>query len=161
MSGNVYTAVFEEVAVTAAQDLFEVVAPADACLEIISARVGQSSDAADAQAEMAAISIVRGVGTVTSGSGGTTPTPTPLHQGGAASGATVEANNTTKMVVGTGSLEILLNDDFNVQVGYLYQPVPEERPIVSPSDRITLELVNAPADSITMSGTITYREIGG
>lgn len=162
MSGNVYTAVFEEVTATLAQDLFELLAPNDVCLELISARVGQSSDPADAQAEMAAISIVRGVGTVTSGSGGgTNPTPRPTHQGGAASGSTVEINNTTKMVVGTGALEILLNDDFNMQVGWLYQPVPEERFYVSPSDRVTIELVNAPADALTISGTISWREIGG
>jgi hypothetical protein len=38
---------------------------------------------------------------------------------------------------------------------------PETRPILSPSRRLTVELVNAPADSITMSGTILFEEIGG
>ena len=110
---------------------------------------------------MLAISFVRGIGSVTTGSGGTTPTPSALETGFAASGATLEANNTTKMVVGSGSLVVLYNDDFNVQVGFLYQPVPEERIVLSPGDRMTVELVGAPADSLTMSGTIVWEEIGG
>lgn len=159
--GMRYSGVFEEVAVSAAQDLFELVAPADASIVIHSVRIGQSSDAADAQSEMLPVSFVRGEGSVTSGSGGSTPTPAPLESGFAASGATLEANNTTKMVVGSGSLTTLYNDAFNVQVGFLYQPVPEERVIVSPGDRVTVELVSAPADSLTVSGMIVWEEIGG
>ena len=65
------------------------------------------------------------------------------------------------MVAGGGSLQVLYNDTFNIQVGFLYQPVPEERITVTPSDRFTVELVNAPADALTMSGTITFEEKGG
>jgi hypothetical protein len=159
--GMRYSASFEEVAVTAAQDLFELVAPTDACIIVHSVRIGQSSDPADAEAEMLPIAIVRGEGTVTSGSGGSSPTKAPLESGFAASGATLEANNTTKMVVGTGTLTVLLNDTFNAQVGWLYQPVPEERIVISPGDRITIELVTAPVDSLDMNGAIVWEEIGG
>lgn len=159
--GMRYSGAFEDVAVSAAQDLFELVAPADSTITIHSVRAGQSSDFGDAAAEGLSISFVRGEGTVTSGSGGSTPTPAPLESGFAASGATLEANNTTKMVVGTGTLTTLYNDAFNVQVGFLYQPVPEERIVVSPSDRMTVELVGAPSDALTMSGTIVWEESGG
>ena len=118
--GLVYTAVFEDVAVSAAQDFFEIAAPSDAIVEVHSVRIGQTSDVGDSAAEILAISFVRGQG-ATSGSGGSTPTPNPTHAGYAAAGSTVEANNTTKMVAGGGSLQVLYNDTFNLQVGFLYQ----------------------------------------
>lgn len=159
--GLKYTAVFEDIAVTVAQDLFEIAAPADACVVVHAVRMGQSSDAGDAQAEMLSISMVRGEGTVTSGAGGAAVTPNPLEKGFPAAGSVVERNNTTKMVIGTGALKVMLNEAFNVQVGWLYQPVPEERIVISPSDRLTVELVAAPADSLTMSGQIVFEEWGG
>lgn len=159
--GMRYSGSFEAVAVSAAQDLFELVAPADSAIIIHSIRIGQSSDYGDAAAEGLSISLVRGEGSVTTGSGGSTPTPAPLESGFAASGATLEANNTTKMVVGAGTLTTLQNDAFNAQVGWLYQPVPEERIIISPDDRMTVELVGAPNDALTMSGTIVWEEVGG
>lgn len=160
--GMRYAAVFEDVAVSAAQDLFEITAPTDAAVIVHSVRVGQSSDFGDAAAEGLSISMVRGEAT-TSGSGGSTVTPAPLEAGFAAAGSTVEANNTTKQTVGSpaGTLTVLYNDAFNVQVGFLYQPVPEERPIISPGDLFTVELVGAPTDALTMSGTIVFEEIGG
>lgn len=159
--GQRYSCSFQEVAVTAAQDLFELAAPADAVVRLISCRIGQSSDPGDAQAEMIPIKIVRGHGSVTSGSGGTAGVEEPLSKGFSAAGSVVEINNTTKMVVGSGSLHTMLNDAFNLQVGWLYQPVPEEVIEVSPSDRITVELVTAPVDSLDMNGTIVWEELGG
>ena len=41
MAGQIYTAVFENVTVTALQDLFEIIAPADAILEIIRWKITQ------------------------------------------------------------------------------------------------------------------------
>lgn len=159
--GMRYSGVFSDVAVSAAQDFFELLAPTDAAIIVHSVRIGQSSDAGDAQAEMLAIEMVSGRGTVTSGSGGSTPTPGALEKGFAASGATLEANNTTRMAVGTGTLVTVLEDTFNVQVGWLYQPVPEERIVITPGDRLTVALPSAPADALTMSGTIVWEEIGG
>ena len=159
--GMMYSCPFEAVAVSAAQDFFELLAPSTGALILHSVRLGQSSDEGDAAAEMLDVSIVRGEGSVTSGSGGSAGTEVPLQSGLAAAEAAVELNNTTNMLVGSGALILLLNDSFNVQVGWLYQPTPEERITVSPSDRLTIELVGAPADALTMSGTITWEEIGG
>ena len=156
-----YSCSFSKVAVSVEQDLFELLAPTDAAVVLISARFGQSSDAGDAAAEMLPVEIIRGEGTVTSGSGGSAGTEEPLESGAAAAGGVCEINNTTRMVVGTGSLHTMVADAFNIQVGYLYQPVPEERIAVSPGDRITVAIAAAPTDPITMSGTIVWDEIGG
>lgn len=159
--GMRYSASFSAVAVSAAQDLFELLAPADACIAIHSIRLGQSSDFGDAQAEGLEVTLKRATGSYTSGSGGTSPSKNALESGFSAAGATVEANNTTQAAVGTGTLTKFMHDTFNIQIGWLYQPVPEERIILSPSQALILSLDSAPADAITMSGTIVWEEIGG
>lgn len=152
--GRIYSATFEEVAVTAAQDLIEIVAPSDAVVVIHSVSISQSTEAGDAQSEMLNLLYHRGS---TSGSGGTTVTPAPMNAGDAAFGGTCEANNTTQGTEGT----ILRAENFNVLAGYIWQPTPEERMVVSPSSRLIIELQTAPADSVTMSGTVVFEEIGG
>jgi hypothetical protein len=149
-----YSATFEEVAVTVAQDLFQILAPADSAVVLHSLVISQSSDAGDAASEQLNILIHRGS---TNGSGGSTPTPTPLHLGDAAAGTVVEANNTSQGTEGT----FIHSEAFNVMAGLQIVWTPETRPIVSPSDLLHIELQTAPADSLTMSGTVYFEEIGG
>jgi len=159
--GRMYTTKFADTAVTAPQDLFEILAPSNAVIIIHEWSILQNSDASDAEDEVLRIETVRGDGTVTSGSGGGTDTPQPIDNGDSASGATVETNNTTRMVVGTGALDVGPQYGWNVRVGLEKIYTPETRPIITPSDRWTLSLDDTPADEITMSGSITFEEIGG
>ncbi len=152
--GRMYSAVFENVAVTAAQDFIELNAPSDAVVVVHAVYIGQSSDAGDAESEM--LDVLFHMGS-TSGSGGSTVTATPLELGDAAFGGTVEANNTTQSTEGT----LIHADTFNVLAGYQYMPTPETRIVISPSDRLNIELQAAPGDSLTMNGTIVFEEIGG
>ena len=110
----------------------------------------------DAQDEQLAIQIK--AGSTTTGSGGTTPTPVPTDFGDAASGATTKVNNTTKATAGT--IVTLHSDAFNVRAGWQYRPTPEERIVIRGARRLTVELGTTPADSITFSGTLYFREIG-
>jgi hypothetical protein len=73
----------------------------------------------------------------------------------------VEINNTTRATAGGGSLVTMLEDTWNIQLGWLYYPVPEERIVVSPSDFITVALPTAPTDDLETSGTIVWEAIGG
>lgn len=50
--GRMYSATFELVAATAAQDLFEINAPADASVVVHGVWLSQSSDVGDAASEM-------------------------------------------------------------------------------------------------------------
>lgn len=152
--GRMYSATFEEVAVTAVQDLFEINAPADAVVVLHGLIISQSSDAGDSESEQLNVLIHLGS---TTGSGGTTPTARPMELGDAAFGGTVEANNTTQSTEGT----FIHAESFNVMAGLQIWWTPETRPVVSPSDRIIIELQTAPADSLTMSGTVYFEEIGG
>ncbi len=96
-------------------------------------------------------------GVAVAGSGGSVPTAVPHNVGDVAFGGTVEVNNTTQASAATPIHE----DTFNIQAGWFYRPTPEERIVISPSGILVVELPVAPADSITMSGTITFEAIGG
>jgi hypothetical protein len=150
-----YSATFEEVSVgTAAQDLFELVAPADMSVAVHGLVISQSSDAGDSESEQINILVHRGS---TSGSAGSTPTPAPLAVGDVASTVTVEANNTTQGTEGT----FIHSECFNVMAGLQIWLPPECRWIISPSGRLIVEMQSTLADAVTMSGTIYFEEIGG
>lgn len=159
--GRIYTATFKSTAVTAAQDLFEIAAPTDAVVVVHAWHVSQSTETGDAAEEMLILTCNRGVGSVTSGSGGATVTPQPIEDGDTGFGGTVERNNTTIMAAGTGTLEELEVHVWNIRVPFSMVYTPETRPKISPGNRWTLELESTPADSITMSGTVIFEEIGG
>lgn len=159
MAGVVYTASFIDVAITATQDLMEILCPTDACLEILSLGIGQKSDVGDAAEEILLTTLRMVSGAPTSGSGGSTATPRPHHLGAVASGCTVEINNTTQISGGTNTvIRPLL---FNVRIPDVHVFIPEERIVISPGTRLVWELDDNPVDSITTSGWISWREIGG
>lgn len=158
---RMYTAVFKSVAVTVQQDFFEILAPADAVVIIHDWELNQNTELGDIAEEQLSVTTNRGVGTVTSGSGGTTATAQPIEDGDVGFGGTVEVNNTTKMAVGTGTLEELEAFNWNERIPLTKIYTPETRPIISPGNRWTLELETTPADSVTISGKVTFQEVGG
>lgn len=160
---TVFSAAFSAVAITAAQDLFEIVAPANSRVRLLEIDIGQYSDFGDAEAEILSLTVHRGH--TTSGSGGSTVTPVRMGAYGAAAGSTVEANNTT---VATTSGTLLWATGWHVQAGFLWSPV-EHAPrgvpafrrhiIIKPSQRLVIR-ITAPADSLTTNGSILFEEIG-
>lgn len=155
---RLYSVNFENVAATVAQDLFDI-APADDKICILHGIwLSQSTELGDAAEEQLRIKIIRGFATV--GSGGGSFTPVPLNEHDAAAGATVRINDTTIAVVGGGSTDVLWAESFNLRSGWVYLPTPEMRPIVKQtSTRLVVQLVAAPADSVTMNGTLIYQEV--
>lgn len=160
---TVFTAAFSAVAVTLAQDLFEIVAPANSRVRLLEIDIGQYSDFGDAQAEILSIAIHRGH--TVSGSGGSTVTPENINPYGAAAGSTVEANNTT-VAITSGAL--LWATAWHVQAGFLWGPL-ENAPrgvlafrrhiIIKPSQRLVIR-ITAPNDELTTNGSILFEEIG-
>ena len=159
--GRLYTAVFKAIAVTAAQDFFEITAPSDSVVVVHEWGMFQTTELGDAAEEQLQITTNRGTNLTTSGSGGASVTPAPISVGDAAFGGTVERNNTTIMAVGTGSLTELEAMAWNIRVPFQRIYTPETRPIISPGYRWTLEMESTPADSITISGYIIFEEVGG
>lgn len=156
--GRMYAVTFEGVAVTAAQDFFEVSPADDKPILIHGCYLSQSSDLADAAEEILRVAIIRGH--ATSGSGGSAFTPLPLtSSAGVASGFASEINNTTIASTGTGVT--LHAETFNIRSGWVYIPTPEARPGASQANTtIVVRLMAAPADSLTMSGTLIVEELG-
>lgn len=154
--GRIYTAQFTDVAVTAIQDLFELVAPSDGIVVIHDLHLSQKSDVGDSAEEILNVQMTSGQ--TTSGSEGSSVTPVPKEVGDAAFGGTCEANNTTQAADGT--IVTHYSWDWNIRMPFDKIWTPETRPVLSPSRRMCVELPAAPGDSITMSGTITFEEIG-
>ena len=155
--GRVYSVNFENVAVTAAQDFFEINPADDKPVRILGFALYQSTDLGDAAEEILRLQIIRGHST--SGSGGSTATPTPMNPNDAASGdTTVEINNTTIASAGTGV--VCATHYMNIRTGIEIFYPPEMQPQASEANTtIVLRLLAAPADSITMGGTIWYEEV--
>ena len=156
MNGRIYTVTFSAVAVSAAQDLFEITPADDKPVEIVGIELGQSSDAGDAMDELLQISIIRGF--TASGSGGSAPTPAPLSPADTAAGFTAEVNNTT--LANTGTTTTLHSDAFNVRAGWVYIPPLDARPVVNQGNTSLVVRTTAPADSVTFNGTMIVRELG-
>lgn len=160
MSGQ-FVATLQPTAVTTAVDIFEILAAADQGIIILEWEIYQISDVGDAAEEILQVEVVRGVGSVTSGSGGSTLTPESQDAGGAASGATVEGLNTTRLNVGTGTLDIMDSRGWNIRASKEHVSIPETRDLVSPGHYWTLALDDAPADSITLGGYVKWVEMFG
>ena len=152
-----YAVTFEAVAVTAAQDFFELTPADDKPVRLLGLILAQSSDVGDAAEEILRIKVIRGH--ATSGSGGSVPTPVALNPSNSAAGAAAEVNNTT--IASTGTAVDLLADCFNVRSGYQLWWTPETAPICSEANgiRLTVRLMAAPTDSLTMSGTLYFEEL--
>ena len=155
MQGRVYAVTFSAVAVSVAQDLFELTPADDKPVEIVGIELGQSSDAADAQDELLQISIIRGY--TASGSGGSAPTPAPMNPNDTAAGFTAEVNNTT--VATTGTAVTLQTGCWNVRAGYINWFPEGCRPSASQANTTMVVRSTAPADAVTMSGTLYVREL--
>jgi hypothetical protein len=155
MSG-VYTVQFNGVAVTAAQDLFELVAASGKPIVILGFSLSQSTEVGDTAEE--ALSILLKSGQSTSGSGGSTPTPVANDSTMAAAGFTAEANNTTKASTGTIVTHGAWAWNIRVPLDVLFTQ--EQQLVMAASRRCTLELATTPADSITLNGVIWVQELG-
>lgn len=156
--GRKYSVVFAAVAATAVQDLFEILGAANKNTRLCGFEIAQSTEIGDAEEEQLGISVKRGVGSVTSGSGGSTATPQPVNKADVAFGGTVKINNTTKMATGSGTIVTLFAGTMNVRVPYEKWFPPGFEPQINGTDRLTLSIDNTPADSITFSGTAWLEE---
>lgn len=159
MEGRIYTVVFDRVSVTAIQDLFTIQPASNKPCTIVGLKIVQSSDFGDAQDEGLTIRIKRLPATATIGSGGTAPTPQGVDATGASAGFTAHVNDTTQ-ATSTGTVQLLDCDVFIVRAGLLWVP-PERMAYDFVNGTLgVVDLPAAPADALTMSGTLFVEEHG-
>lgn len=155
---RLYIVNFENVAVSASQDLLELTPADDKPVAVIGYEidnVGGTADAGDAQEEFIRAEWV--TGHATSGSGGSAPTPRPVDPNDAAAGFTAEVNNTTIASAGTAVVRYAFGVGVRVP-GPIW--LPQEAWLhCSQADTLgCFRLLAAPADSINMSGSFWVLE---
>lgn len=151
---RMYSSVFDAVAITAVQDLFAIVAPTNATVRIHQLDLFQTTDLSDAAEEVLRLRIRQGQ--TTAGSGGAAGTIVPNDVDDGASGATVRTNDTTQASAGTIVVDEIFGWNIRVPLRLIWTP--ECRPTIKGARRATVELIAAPADSVTVSGGLMWQE---
>lgn len=118
---------------------------------ILGCTLTQSSDAGDSEAELLRLQIVRR----STASTGTALVEVEHDENGPSATVVAVGNTTAEGTIG----DIIADEAFNVQGGFFYKPVPEERIVMGVSGFLSFFLPTGPADALTMSGWITWMEI--
>ena len=151
---TVYYAPFTDVAVSVAQDLFEILAPSNAPVKLLRLHVSQNGGETS---EQTSIIIKKVTGAPTSGSGGSTVTPVAAKENvSRAFAGTVEINNTTALTGGTQNE--FWQEGFNFLAGFEWRATPEDVIECGPSERIVINLPTAPGASLQVNGLAVIEE---
>jgi hypothetical protein len=143
----------DALAFTTATDVFELTCPSTCRAEFLMMELGQTTDLGDAQEEVLRIGLYRGA---TAGATGTALTEQPFADSNdGPAEATVVANRGTASTGGT-LLQIIT---WNIRIPTQWIWIPEMRPVTEISTVSTFRLLTAPTDSITISGTLIWREL--
>jgi hypothetical protein len=151
-----YRVTFEDVSVSAAQDLVLVVGATGKLVRIIKAWVGEGSTTAptDQQLKLRCRYLPA---TVTNGSGGGAGALAKLDQGDAAASITARINDTTKATT-SGTAVVLDEAGVNVKAGY--ETYFTQRPTVPASTAFVFELLSTPSGTLKLSGGVEVEEMG-
>jgi hypothetical protein len=152
-----YALQFNNVSVSAAQDLFAVRCGANIGIKLHQFEL--NSESSTAPAELRVI-IKRMTATVTLGSGGSTnQTPSPLLSTDAACSITNAGLNNTGRATTSGSTTNLFPFGWNVLNGLLFVPAPEWRPSFAVNEALIIGLETAPGSATTMNAYIVIEEL--
>lgn len=152
---GVYRASVSINAVTTAKTLIYIVAPADAVLEILSARISCENENTSEQIN-AELNRIATLGSPTA----TALTPKPTEEGSAAFGGTAYYNVTANEPTYDAATDAISSGGDNKLGGWEYKPLPEERSVIKPGDVVGLRLKDALANSSNLTAEIIFREIG-
>jgi hypothetical protein len=154
--GRTYTVPISGVASPAAPfDLWEFVPASNkpiAIMRIVIAQTGEPTT----EEEQLALQIVSGH--TTSGSGGGTPTPSRAAKTDTAAGFTAETMNTT--IASGGTAETFGDMAWNTRAGVDIPFSGEEAFQSSAAERVVIRCPVAPADAVTIRGTVWVMELG-
>ncbi len=149
--GRVYSFSFSEVAIVAQQDLFQIEAKI-VPVKLHAVFLFQTSDVGDAAAENLSILIRRVTDVVTDD-----VVEVKMDPGDGVANANLAVNETTELVTGA---EIVHAEGWNIAHPYIWEPPKERRITVKIDDTIVVNLNNTPVDSLTVSGTAYFEELG-
>jgi len=163
---RLYRIPFEQVLAGQPQDLVTLLLPTSVAnfkaIDIVRYWVC-ATDVAVPSPQMMALRLRFLPATVTPGSGGATPTPTPLDPGDSAAKCTAHTNDTSKS--GTNGTAVTL-DEQSCYVNTGFDSASEgQEPIPIPCNNtlqqaVVFELLNAPSGTVHLSGGLDYVERG-
>lgn len=157
MSTRFYTLQFNNVAVTAAQDLFALKVGASIPIKIHQFEL--NSESSTSPAELRVI-IKRMTATVTMGTGGSTGlTPASIASSDTTCSITNAGTNNTSRATTSGSSTTLFAWGWNVLNGLLFVPPPEWMPTFQVNEGCIIGLETAPGGSTTMDGYVVFSEL--
>lgn len=155
MGQRIYKQIFENITISAIQDVFSLKAGSANGLELH--QIDLSAGGVTSPAEIR-LRLKIGSVTVTQGSGGTVPTPSNADSGDTkATTATLHVNDTTQATT-TGAFRNVGAWQWNVLIPFQYLPAPEDRETIAASEIIVLDIPGTPSASTVVSGTIAWRE---
>lgn len=156
MSGRKYTVSFQNVAISAVQDVISLIAGSSKALALHHVNLGQITGVTVSNLRMRLRMLPV---TVTNGSGGSAPTPQKTNPSDAAATFTARANDTTQ-ATSSGTAVDLYPDVFNTINGFVwYPPIIGHPPICPISGAFILSLDTAPGSAITCNFAATVEEL--
>lgn len=154
--GFFYSAVWDNKSVSTAIDLFEVTVGADRPVMFHQLDVYQTSDLGDTSEEVIRIGIYRGS---TGGSGGTAITEVRYTDGDSPANSAAVIEYATGGTSSTGGT-LIHNLGWNIRIPTQFIWTPELRPRCDAGeDPISVRLIAAPADAITMGACLIWEEL--
>lgn len=154
---RLYRVTFSAVAVSAAQDLFQIKGASGKIIRILNRWIG-ATDTTLPAGQMLQLRERFLPATVTDGSGGSTPTPAKTDPGDAAASFTALANNTTKAT--TSGTAIVLHET-GVHIYNGFDEDHDAPPVIGPSESYVFELLSTVSGTVHLSGGVLIEEIGG
>lgn len=152
--GRIYSVVFSNVSVAAAQDFMSLQTTSAMACAIHSVTIGQITATTVGNLR---ITLKRFSGAYSIGSVGTSATPVKMNFGDAAATCTGRTNDTTQTTSGTAAT--LVADVYNPINGWQFLPPPEDRPIIAISQAFIVSLDTAPSGAETTNGTLVFEEL--
>jgi hypothetical protein len=150
-----YSVQFNNVGISAVQDLLALYCGASMACELGGIVIGQVSGTS---VQNLKISVKRLPATVTAGSGGSAVTPQKISRGDVAATATARANDTTPATT-SGTAALLHEDVFNTVNGYQFFWPPDLRPDIGLSEAAVFSLDSAVTGGpFTMNATLYFFE---
>lgn len=151
-----YRVLFEDVSVSAAQDLVGIIGATGKMVRILRCWVNEVGTTAPADQQLK-LRVRVLPATVTAGTGGSSYTPAKVDPGDAAATFTARINDTGKAT--TNSTAVIHDEGgCNVKAGYdQYFP---EKPPVGPTSGAVFELLSTPSGTLKLSGGMLVEEEG-
>jgi hypothetical protein len=155
VSGRIYTVGFQNVTISAVQDMISITVGTSKIVAILSVNIGQvtATSVANQRIRLRYLPV-----TVTAGSGGSAVTPRPFVSGDAAVTVTARQNDTVQATT-SGTAVDLWDDQWNVVNGFLWvPPVPSRPPVIGISGAFIVSLDTAPSSLVT-NCSVTLEEL--